>query len=147
MLEEIPDMKVYLTGADTISLLGFSHPRLENRIRVWGPRQSMAVTGVMDCVVSPETGVLNAAGAFATPKIGLLTHSSKENLTKYFVNDYSIQSEAPCSPCHKMIHDLTDCQVDKEFGLPICMSKYMDPEKIKDRIRSIHSIWRHENGR
>lgn len=107
----------------------------------------MVATSVMDLVVSPETGVLSAAGAFDTPKIGLLTHSSKENLTKYFINDHSIQSSAPCSPCHKMIHELDDCTLDPEFGLPICMSVHMDPEKIKENFRVVYDNWKAENGR
>jgi hypothetical protein len=141
LLEEFPDMKVFMTGGDHISTQAFTHPRLESRIKLWGPRQAMAMTSIMDCVVSPETGVLNAAGAFDTPKIGLLTHSSKENLTKYFVNDYSIQSLAPCSPCHRMVHDLADCPLDAEFGLPICMSDGIDPEAIKETVRLIHKKW------
>lgn len=147
LLEEIPDMKVFCTGGDHVTLLGMDHPRLFNRVKLWGPRQAMAATSVMDCVVSPETGILNAAGAFDTPKVGLLTHSSRENLTKYFANDYSIQSTAACSPCHKMIHDLDDCPLDEVFGLPVCMSEGMNPEVIKKQIRTIYQLWRSHNGR
>jgi len=142
LLDEIPDLKVFMTGGDNITLLSFDHPRLANRVRVWGPRQAMVITSAVDCVISPETGVLNAAGAFDTPKIGLLTHSSKENLTKHFINDYSIQSDAPCSPCHKMIHEREDCPLDSQYGLPVCMSVYMDKEKIKERVRLIYQNWR-----
>jgi len=142
VLDEFCDIQVFITGGTNASLLNWCRPRLHNRINQWDIRQAMIMTKYMDCVVSPETGVLNAAGAFNTPKIGLLTHSSKENLTKYFVNDYSIESSAPCSPCHRLIHDLSDCELDSEFGLPICMSKYMDQEKIKDNIRSIYKKWR-----
>lgn len=139
ILDEFPDVQVFLTGGENAAMVNWSRDRLHSRIKLWGIRQSMILTRYMDCVVSPETGVLNAAGAFDTPKIGLLTHSSKENLTKYFINDYSIQSEAPCSPCHRMIHDLDDCPIDKEFGLPVCMSEFMDPEKIKANIRLIYN--------
>ena len=142
-LETYPDMRVFLTGGENVSMIDWNHPRLMSRLRnKWGPRQSMVLTKYMDCVVSPETGILNAAGAFDTPKIGLLTHSSKENLTKHWVNDYSIESTAPCAPCHKMIYYIEDCPVDKEFGLPICMSEHMDVEKIKENIRTIYNKWK-----
>jgi len=138
LLDEFKDMQVFLTGGSNASLLNWTRPRLHNRIGQWDMRQTMVLTKFMDCVISPETGTLNAAGAFDTPKIGLLTHSSKENLTKYFTNDYSIQSDAPCSPCHRMIHELHECPLDDVFGLPVCMSKFMDPEKIKNAVREIY---------
>jgi SAM-dependent methyltransferase len=138
ILDTYEDAQVFLTGGDNASILDWSRPRLHNRIKVWGPRQTMILTKSMDLVVSPETGVLNAAGAFDVPKIGLLTHSSKENLTKYFVNDYSIESEAHCSPCHKMIHELSECELDPVYGLPICMARDMPVEKIKATITQIY---------
>lgn len=145
LLDEYEDMNVFLTGAPSTSVLSWARPRLHNRLKQWDIRQAMIITKYMDCVVSPETGVLNAAGAFDTPKIGMLTHSSKENLTKYWANDYSIQSLAPCSPCHRLIHDLKDCPVDDEFGLPVCMSKHMPPEVIRETIVTIYNKWKKEH--
>ena len=142
LLSMYEDIKIFVTGGDNVSFIDFHHPRLMNRLKVWNPRQAMILTSVMDCVISPETGILNAAGAFSVPKIGLLTHSSKENLTKYFENDYSIQSSAMCSPCHKMIHDLSDCPVDKEFGLPICMSEGIDQQEIIGQVKTIYERWK-----
>lgn len=138
LLDEFKDMQVFLTGGNNASILNWNRPRLHNRIGQWDMRQTMILTKFVDCVVSPETGTLNAAGAFDTPKVGLLTHSSKENLTKYFINDYSIQSDALCSPCHRMIHDLDECPLDDCFGLPVCMSKGMGPQKIKNAVREIY---------
>ena len=140
LLDEFEDMQVFLVGGENVSLLNWTRPRLHNRIGVWGMRQTMVITKHMDCVISPETGTLNAAGAFDTPKVGLLTHSSHENLTKYFVNDYSIQSTAPCSPCHRMIHELDECQLDKTYGLPVCMSEGMNPERIVEQVRKIRGV-------
>jgi ADP-heptose:LPS heptosyltransferase len=50
----------------------------------------MALTKFVDLVISPDTGVLHASGCYDTPKIGLLGHTTIENITKYFKNDYSI---------------------------------------------------------
>ena len=142
LLDSYPDIQVFLTGGDNITLNSWDRPRLHNRILKWDVRQSIIATSVMDLVVSPETGVLNAAGAFEVPKIGLLTHSSKENLTKYFINDYSIQSQAPCSPCHKMIYELDECPLDQTYGLPICISQYMSKDKIISNIAKVYNLWK-----
>jgi len=141
LLEELPKIKFFLTGPDHIQILNWDHPRVCSRIRLWGPRQSHIMTRFMDLVISPETGVLNAAGSFATPKIGLLTHSNRENLTKYFLNDYSIQSEAPCSPCHRLVETLEKCPLDEKFRLPICMSRFMPKDKIIERVRFLYRKW------
>ena len=42
----------------------------------------MILTKLVDLVISPDTGVLHASGAFDTPKIGLLGHTTIENITK-----------------------------------------------------------------
>ena len=61
----------------------------------------MVMTKYADLVVGPETGILNAAGCFPTPKITLLSHSRHENLCKYWENDYCLAPEgAFCHPCH-----------------------------------------------
>jgi ADP-heptose:LPS heptosyltransferase len=137
-----PDIKVFLTGGEVARISAWGSPNVINKIGIWDIRQSMIMTKFMDLVVSPETGVLNASGAFDTPKIGLLTHSSKENLTKYFKNDYSIQSESNCSPCHRLADTLEKCPLDNEYGLPICTSKGINPDKLFNTIEQLYLKWR-----
>ena len=70
----------------------------------WTLRTSMLMTKYADLVIGPETGILNAAGCYDTPKIPLLSHSSHDNFCKYFKNDYCLAPEdVPCYPCH-MLH-------------------------------------------
>lgn len=69
----------------------------------WQLRTSLVMTKYVDLVIGPETGILNAAGCFPTPKITFLSHSSHENLCKYWENDYCVapeQSDVFCHPCH-----------------------------------------------
>lgn len=139
LLEKHKDIAFILTGPQSISLLGWDHPRIINRIGMWNARQSMIMTSFVDLVVSPETGVLNAAGSFDVPKIALLTHSSKENLTKYFKNTISLQSQSPCSPCHRLVETLEKCPLDDKFKLPVCMSKYMPQELVESSIEQIYN--------
>jgi ADP-heptose:LPS heptosyltransferase len=69
----------------------------------WPLRMSLIMTKYADLVIGPETGILNAAGCFDTPKITMLSHSSHENLCKYWKNDFCIapdSQEVFCHPCH-----------------------------------------------
>ena len=69
----------------------------------WGWRQTFSWVKYADLVIGPETGVLNAAGAFDTPKITLLSHSTHDNLCKYWKNDYCLAPEGVfCHPCHTL---------------------------------------------
>ncbi len=69
----------------------------------WQLRTSLVMTKYVDLVVGPETGILNAAGCFPTPKITMLSHSSHDNLCKYWENDFCIAPDVKdvfCHPCH-----------------------------------------------
>lgn len=69
----------------------------------WHLRTTLNMTRFVDLVIGPETGILNAAGCFDTPKITMLSHSSHENLCKYWKNDFCIappKEEVFCHPCH-----------------------------------------------
>ncbi len=71
------------------------------RSGVWELRTSLVMTKWADLVIGPETGILNAAGCFPTPKITLLSHSTHENLCQYWENDYCLAPEGVfCYPCH-----------------------------------------------
>ncbi len=139
LLDTYPDVKIFMVGGGDVDTIdAWKRDRLENRINIWTQRTSMIMTSVMDLVVAPETGVLNAAGCFDTPKIGLLTHSSHNNLTKYFKNCIPIQSKAKCSPCHKLLHDYFQvCPKDDQFGVPICAASF-DKQEIIDAVRSVY---------
>lgn len=70
----------------------------------WTLRTSMLMTKYVDLVIGPETGILNAAGCFDTPKITFLSHSGHNNFCKYFKNDYCLAPvDTFCHPCH-MLH-------------------------------------------
>jgi ADP-heptose:LPS heptosyltransferase/predicted SAM-dependent methyltransferase len=144
LIEKYPDMVIFLSGANhqvRIMQEG-NHPRVKPRVGVWHIRQALMFTKYVDLVVSPETAVLNAAGAFETPKIGLLTHSSKQNLTKYFLNDFSMQSKVDCSPCHKLVHFKEDCPCDSKIGMPVCMSVGFPPWELEAQIEMAYNQWK-----
>ena len=74
------------------------------------------------------------------PKVCLLSHSSHENLTKYWVNNISLGPEGvDCFPCHKMhINGFKTCPRDEETGAALCASR-IDPRIVIDSIRTHRS--------
>jgi ADP-heptose:LPS heptosyltransferase/predicted SAM-dependent methyltransferase len=96
-----PDVLVITTGDAQAKLLEReASKKYFPRAGEWTLRTSMLMTKYADLVIGPETGMLNAAGCFDTPKITLLSHSSHDNFCKYFKNDYCLAPETPCFPCH-----------------------------------------------
>ena len=101
-------------------------------------RMSMCLTGQVDLVISPDTGVLHSSGQFTTPKIGLLGHTTIENITKHFKNDYSLEADCACAPCFRLIYDHSwQCPYDKITGGAWCMSHGITPERLADRIKEV----------
>ncbi len=106
----IPEALVVSVGDYICSMMERSeseryYPRAEgsNANVAWPLRLSMIMTKYSDLVVGTETGILNAAGCFDTPKITLLSHSSHGNLCKYWKNDFCLAPENTfCHPCHTL---------------------------------------------
>lgn len=98
-------------------------------------RVAMCLTQFVDLVISPDTGILHASGCYETPKIGLLGHTNRENITKYFKNDYSIEAECACAPCFRLIYDHEiQCPRDVVTQAAWCMSEGISPERLYGRI-------------
>jgi ADP-heptose:LPS heptosyltransferase len=98
-----------------------NEPRIVRRSGVWNIRQTMGLAHLCDLVIGPETGVMNAVAMQSMPKIVLLSHSSVENLTRDWINTYSVFStKTPCAPCHKMIYDWSQCVRDEASGTAQC---------------------------
>lgn len=143
-LDHHKDAKIFLVAGPDAMLGGFSHPQVVSMMGKINQRAAMMMTKYVDLVVAPETGVLNASGCFDTPKIGLLTHSNKENLTKYFINDYSIQSRAHCSPCHRLVRNSGVCpksEMVKDTLAPLCTANF-DMIAILKTMDGIYEHWK-----
>jgi len=108
-------------------------------------RQSMALTGLVDLVISPDTGLLHAAGCYDTPKIGLLGHTTRENITKHFKNDYSIEADCECAPCFRIIYNLDQCPVDTLTKAAWCMGYGIHKSRVIDKILEVYRKNKGEN--
>jgi len=100
------DIVIFTVGDEMCKMLeSWQHRNTYNRSGIWNIRQSMLMTKYADLVIGPETGVLNASSCFETPKIVFLSHSSNENLTKYWQNCTPLRANVNCQPCHRLIYD------------------------------------------
>ena len=137
LMVDFNDVDVVLVGGPNTMILeaGWQkEPRVHCRAGVWSIRQTMAFLNEVDCVVGPETGVLNAAAQMNMPKFCFLSHSTEENLTRDWVNTYSISSPNTTCPgrgnnavpaCHQLHYDWSRCKQVKEgehSGTSQCMA-------------------------
>lgn len=101
---------------------------LSGRISV---RTAFCLTSMVNLVVSPDTGVLHASGCYETPKIGILGHTTRENITKYFKNDYSVEAQCDCAPCMRLIYDIDlQCPIELVTHAAWCMAEGIRPERL-----------------
>jgi len=139
VLKDFDDVHIITVGDYKCKLLEtFPSEHVTNLSGEIPMKISMALTKFVNLVVAPDTGVLHAAGCFDTPKIGLLGHTTIENITKYFKNDYSIEAECECAPCFRLIYDHDiQCPVDVVTRAAWCMAYGIPAEKVYDRIRQV----------
>lgn len=135
LTEEYDNIHIITVGDEKCKFLEtLQHENITNLAGQVPMRTSMCLTKFASLIVSPDTGVLHAAGVFKTPKIGLLGHTNRENITKHFENDYSIESASPCAPCFRLIyHADIVCPRDEEWHACWCMLK-IDHEELYNRI-------------
>lgn len=91
----------------------------------WSVRQTLAFAKVADCVVGPETGVLNAVSHETVPKVVMMSHSSETNLTRDWLATTVLNpaaDRAPCFPCHRLHHSFVTCHQDPVTHAALCAS-------------------------
>ena len=144
-------IQIITIGDERCQILEYNdnHPNITRLSGKTTFRESMLLTKYADLVVSPDTGILHASGAFSTPKIGILGHTTRENITKYFENDYSLEpipEECECAPCHKLIYDnKLQCPVENLSGASWCMHHAQPPERLYKQIRKVMDARKHSS--
>lgn len=145
-----PDAKVITVGDTMAQLLEFAHPQMIPQAGKWSVRESLISTKYADLVIGPETMMTNAAGCYDTPKMVFLSHSSQENLTKYWTNCVALEPQAPCYPCHQLHYTRESCPTGimydhttgEELGqAPIC-SMGVNPQLVMAEMDKIYQRWR-----
>jgi ADP-heptose:LPS heptosyltransferase len=103
----------------------------------WNVRKTMLAIKHCQMVIAPETGVLVGSGMYDTPKIGLLSCVTKNHVTKYFKNDYSIEAQGVgCSPCFRLVYNSFQCPTVAS-GAALCMAKGIHPQTVVDRVEKV----------
>jgi len=130
-----PDTHVVFTGDDFCRILEAVWEK-EERVHCYSGklkiRETLALTEVVDAMVGPETGVMNAAAQLPIPKIVLLSHSTPENLTRDWVNTVALSAdvltckgrgdnEAPA--CHQLHYSWDHCTKDIDPDCVQCKDK------------------------
>jgi ADP-heptose:LPS heptosyltransferase len=134
ILEEIPNAHIITTGDTKARDIEHSE-RTSTWIGKIPFREAVARIKHADCVIGCESGLLCASNAWGTPTVQIMTAASLENHCKYASNDYSIQSPAVCSPCHRGPYKYLGCHLID--GLPVCVD--IKPETIMEQVRLIYA--------
>lgn len=127
LLLEDKDVRIVTVGDDLSKMLEMgweNEPRVICKAGAYSIRQTLALLDVVNAVIGPETGVLNAASHMDLPKVVLLSHSSKNNLTKYWTNAVAVEPvNTPCFPCHQMHYGFDHCTREESTGVALCASR------------------------
>jgi len=101
-----------------------------------GIREVLSLAQCVDCVVGPETGLLNAVALDDVAKVIYLSHSSHENLTKHWKETTVLLPEVsrcPCFPCHQLHYGWDHCVRNQETQAAQCASS-VAPEVVFDAV-------------
>lgn len=139
LLKDYENVAVITTGDERCQLLeSVIDERIKNLSGRVPVRIAMALTQFVDLVISPDTGVLHASGCYTTPKIGLLGHTNRTNVTKHFLNDYSLEAECPCAPCFRLIYDHSlQCPIEFVTHAAWCQAEGLRPERVYEQIKKV----------
>lgn len=126
LIDEYPKLKIYIMGGSELKDDVWEYERTISYVNGSCPqtisfRQASLMTRYADYVLGGETGLLLSAGMMQTPKTILFTLANKNQMVNYHRNDYSLQSKAPCSPCHVMAYSGSICETEKTYNaFPRC---------------------------
>lgn len=136
------DVEIFTVGDETCKILEWQNAVTINKSGVWTIRQSFIMSKYTDLVIGPDTGLLNAAACFDTPKIVFMSAGSVENLTKYWKNTASLTpKDCECYPCHKLIHTNTCPKGKITQTATLCMEN-IKPEVVIEAIEKVYQEWK-----
>lgn len=123
-LVNLPNAHIYLVGDAACKVLeaGWEdHPKVTCLSGELDIRGTLTLASLVDCIIGPETGVLNAVAFENVAKVIFLSHSSHENLTKHWRRTAVLTPwDTPCYPCHRLHYGRDFCPSDDDTGGAIC---------------------------
>lgn len=140
---------VCITVGDDLSKkhLEFSGDRIINRCgefekgKRYSFRQSMGIVKFANMTIGCESGLMVASTVLGCPTVQLMTAASIKNHGGDFNNDYSLQSPAECSPCHKGPYEYIGCPKFDYLNerYPICIKFKSDV--VLNRMEQVYDAW------
>lgn len=88
----------------------------------WPVRIACAFAQMADAVVATESLFANVVAFEPLPKVVTLSHSSRENLTRDWVNCVSIEPTLECAPCHRIHSTFDFCSRDTATKAAACQA-------------------------
>lgn len=144
LLEQVPEAVIIFSGDEACQILesGWEdEPRIRCESGKMGIRDTLALAQQVHCVVGPETGVLNAVAFEPMGKVIMLSHSSKENLSKHWANTETLTPAATaCWPCHRLHYGKEFCHTNEDTGAALCQQD-ISPQVIYDAIKGHYDDW------
>ena len=145
--KKYPDTVIITTGDEQCQQWEWEHDNVVHMSGRMPYKDALLMTRYVDMVITPETGLGIGAGAYETPKIMMLTAASLKNVVGNDKNDFSIQSDAWCSPCTRAIYNTNNCPTmkfpgykvnEQEPDLPICVN--FDKKRVLNRMQEIYDL-------
>ena len=141
LCQQFGDIEIITVGDDDCKILEWSNPHTINKCGVYTVRQSFLLTKYANLVIGADTGLLNAASAFDTPKIIFMSTNTEENLCKYWKNTTALHNDdCECYPCHKLIYS-NNCPKGRFNAAPKCMEG-IEPKVVLDVILKYYKEWK-----
>lgn len=147
VLAECPEAHFYLVGDDACKILEVGwedHPRVHCLSGELSIRETLTLAVLADAVIGPETGVLNAVAFEVMPKVLLLSHSSRENLPKHWLNTTVLAPTfldgVACYPCHRLHYGSAHCTIDARSGAARCAA-VIPAERAIEPLRRAYEAW------
>ena len=135
IIAKYPDAFIVITGDKDCLCDEFKGERIISKIDKWNFRSVALMTKYFDFVISPETGLVCVSHLWDTPTLQLLSAASWDNHIKGAKNAYWVQSDAPCSPCHKNPVSYYGCT--RRDDLPLCVTSF-DEDKIMKKVEEAY---------
>lgn len=151
VLMECPEAVLFFNGDEPCKLLeqGWElEPRVYCNSGKVAIRDSLTLAQLVDCVVGPETGILNAVGFQTNAKVLFLSHSSVENLSRDWINTTSLQAPFDWNnpvchnqACHRLHYGSKFCVEDAATGAAACQVA-IHPGAVFDAIYAAYQRWK-----
>jgi ADP-heptose:LPS heptosyltransferase len=122
LLQQHENLHIIFVGDMTCKILEqawVGHPQVTCTSGDWSIRETLTMLDEVDCVVGPETGVVNVAGMKGVPTVIFLSHTSEDTVARYWDDRIALEPEGcDCFPCYKLHKYNDSCNLieTEEYG-------------------------------